>query len=84
MQHLGRAIAYWFAVLGIASVVLSSVWLGGVEAADLDEQMAELGIMRFDGDIDAPDFTLRTPDGAQVRLSDFRGQVVLLNFWATW
>ena len=32
----------------------------------------------------APDFTLKTVDGRQVRLSDLRGKVVLLNFWATW
>ena len=32
----------------------------------------------------APDFTLRNADGQRVRLSDFRGKVVLLNFWATW
>ncbi len=32
----------------------------------------------------APDFTLRDSGGAQVRLSDFHGKVVLLNFWATW
>lgn len=32
----------------------------------------------------APDFTLTDLDGNQVRLRDFRGQVVFLNFWATW
>jgi peroxiredoxin len=32
----------------------------------------------------APDFTLLTPEGEVVRLSDLRGQIVLLNFWATW
>lgn len=32
----------------------------------------------------APDFTLPGLDGEQVRLSDLRGQRVLLNFWATW
>ena len=32
----------------------------------------------------APDFTLLGRDGQQVTLSELRGQVVLINFWATW
>jgi peroxiredoxin len=32
----------------------------------------------------APDFTLPLIDGGQLRLSSFRGKVVLLDFWATW
>lgn len=32
----------------------------------------------------ASDFTLRDVEGRDVRLSDFAGKVVLLNFWATW
>ncbi len=32
----------------------------------------------------APDFTLRDLSGVSVSLSDYRGKVVLLNFWATW
>ncbi|HEX4098094.1 MAG TPA: TlpA disulfide reductase family protein [Caulobacteraceae bacterium] len=32
----------------------------------------------------APDFQVETFDGHHMRLSDFRGQVVILNFWATW
>jgi thiol-disulfide isomerase/thioredoxin len=32
----------------------------------------------------APDFTLESLDGKTMRLSDFRGKAVLLNFWATW
>jgi cytochrome c biogenesis protein CcmG/thiol:disulfide interchange protein DsbE len=32
----------------------------------------------------APDFALKDGDGKTVRLSSYRGKVVLLNFWATW
>ena len=32
----------------------------------------------------APDFALIDAYGSQVSLSDYRGKVVLLNFWATW
>jgi len=32
----------------------------------------------------SPDFALKDVSGAIVKLSDFRGKVVLLNFWASW
>jgi peroxiredoxin len=35
------------------------------------------------GDV-APDFTLTTLDGETVSLSDYQGQPIVLNFWASW
>ena len=32
----------------------------------------------------APDFEAATPDGKTVHLSDYKGKVVILDFWATW
>lgn len=32
----------------------------------------------------APDFKLETFDGRRLTLADFKGKVVVLNFWATW
>jgi cytochrome c biogenesis protein CcmG/thiol:disulfide interchange protein DsbE len=32
----------------------------------------------------APDFSLQTPEGETVTLSELRGQAVLVNLWATW
>jgi len=45
------------------------------------------GSVKLVGDvrgIHAPDFELSTLDGKRVKLSDYRGKAVLLNFWATW
>lgn len=35
-------------------------------------------------DYSAPDFTVLDYDGNEVRLSDFKGKPVVINFWATW
>lgn len=32
----------------------------------------------------APDFTLKSIDGKNLSLSDFRGKKIILNYWATW
>lgn len=55
----------------LALAVLLS--LGVVSQAYADESRSQ-----------APDFSLRTLSGERVKLSDYRGKVVLLSFWATW
>src|SRR5699024_5531689 len=63
-----------------------------VEVADGEgevkkEKMSTAGApqqMGFEPGEEAPDFELETMDGEPAKLSDYRGQKVLLNFWATW
>ena len=53
-------------------------------AASVDpDSPAAQGLADLRGKI-APGFTLKTPDGKTVSLSDYKGKAVLLNFWATW
>lgn len=33
---------------------------------------------------EAPDFVLKSSSGANLRLSEYRGEIVMLTFWATW
>ncbi len=49
-----------------------------------DDIYDTLQILKFDELTKATDFSLTAVDGSQKKLSDFEGQVVLLNFWATW
>jgi len=41
-------------------------------------------VVRPKGAVKAPDFTLADLEGRRVQLADYRGKVVLLNFWGTW
>ncbi|MEM9992018.1 MAG: TlpA disulfide reductase family protein [Bacteroidota bacterium] len=34
--------------------------------------------------VEAPDFEMATPEGEQLKMSDLRGKVVLVDFWASW
>ena len=48
-------------------------------AVPLSAQPADLAV-----GVEAPDFALRSLQQQNLRLSEFRGDVVLINFWASW
>ena len=62
-----------YAVYGFVSKEDSTV----VEQGGQQQETLKVGTV-------APDFELQTLDGETVKLSDFRGEKVLLNFWASW
>jgi peroxiredoxin len=71
----------------VVFVMLVVVVMGMLAAGRYLDRNRKHGPIRLAGDVHnmpAPDFELPTLDGRRVKLSDFRGQAVLLNFWATW
>ncbi|QDU70398.1 TlpA family protein disulfide reductase [Mucisphaera calidilacus] len=63
----------------ITCVVFAGVLLLGLSPAAAQQQEDHLLLGRK-----APGFTLKSVDGDVVRLSDLKGRVVVLDFWATW
>jgi peroxiredoxin len=61
-------------VSALCGVILGACWACQAPAAEAQSLVGK----------DAPDFVLKANDGANLRLSEFRGQVVLVNFWARW
>ena len=75
------------AIAGVATLVALIVVIGLVMRGGTER--SGLGIISIGRATDvrprpAPDFVLTSFDGQRIQLSDYRGQVVVLNFWATW
>ena len=59
---------------------------GGADFQALAEEdfFEALQLIRFTKPIEAPDFVLPTIEGGEGKLSNYKGKVIFLNFWATW
>lgn len=42
------------------------------------------GLLKFKEKVSAPSLAIEDLEGKRLKLEDFRGKVVLLDFWATW
>lgn len=56
-----------------------------IENKKIATKKAKQELLKFyGGDIKAKDFTLTNLEGKTVKLSDYKGKIVVLDFWATW
>ena len=67
------------ALLGVAIVQAMDK---KAEPENVSQEAANMGGLKVGAK--APDFELKTLAGDTVKLSDFKGKKVMLNFWATW
>lgn len=73
----------WVGLIAVI-VILGGAWIGFYGTpANQEGATTALEPLPLAGH-PAPDFTLKTLDGQEVSLSDFRGRPVVINFWATW
>jgi cytochrome c biogenesis protein CcmG/thiol:disulfide interchange protein DsbE len=76
------------ATIAIGVVIAGLVWFFERPGEDATSEPIELtasasGPAPRVGE-EAPDFRVQSPDGESLRLSDFRGSAVWINFWASW
>lgn len=63
--------------------LLAFGYVAHAQTTALEAKADSNGYVVFDGD-EAPEFTVKLTDGKQVKLSDLRGKLVLLQFTASW
>jgi thiol-disulfide isomerase/thioredoxin len=68
----------------ILTVLLCCLLMYSAQAAERDQPKLGYTLTALSKPVPAPDFTLEDIDGKKFSLKEYRGKVVLLNFWATW
>ncbi len=78
-----RWIAASAAACALGLLTFPMLMSNGTGAARVSEAIIPEGAA-CDGGMANFDFTLKDPSGGTVRMADFKGKVVMLNFWGTW
>lgn len=60
-----------FRYAGLATVMIAGLLASAFAVGEIRQQSA-------------PDFTLKSSSGENLKLSEYRGDVVMINFWASW
>ena len=73
-------------IMGVMVFIVSPLRAGGALSTPQTSPptSSSFGIQKFQEKKEAPPFSLKTLNGGQVSLKDFKGKPVLLAFWATW
>jgi len=68
----------------LSGLLLCLSWCSAAASATGTDPMRALGLQAPNEAVEAPEFSLSDLSGKQVRFKGFRGQLVFLNFFATW
>ncbi len=71
-------------VVGLLGILAYALFAPSSARVDSGQTVTDSGVIVYDNPSPAPDFELANFDGSTFRLSDYRGQIVVLNFWASW
>jgi peroxiredoxin len=74
----------WTLILGALAAVVAALFFDLRQSRDTPEAILARQLDAQVVDRPAPPLQVSLHDGSTVRLSDLRGRVVFLNFWATW
>ena len=74
-----------FSLFSVALIIFSLHCLALLKRANAKNHFwNDLAVVKVDEELKAPSFALKDLSGKEVKLEDYRGKLIFLNFWATW